>query len=81
MNQLEHIFSTIIRQPANGKQVQSWKRSCWDVLLALTGTMAITLLIDSFSLKRVPNISLIYLLAVLILGSRRGLLPRFYRRW
>jgi two-component system sensor histidine kinase KdpD len=35
--------------------------------------MAITLLIDSFSLKRVPNISLIYLLAVLILGSRRGL--------
>ncbi|HEX7737761.1 MAG TPA: ATP-binding protein [Ktedonobacteraceae bacterium] len=74
MNQLKHFLSAITQQSANGKQKRSWKRSCWDALLAAVSTMAITLILYSFHLyPDIPNISLVYLLAVLILGSTRGL--------
>jgi two-component system, OmpR family, sensor histidine kinase KdpD len=74
MHQFKHLLSATLQPPAGIKQKRSWKRYCLDTLLAVIGTIAITLAIYSFQLyPRIPNISLVYLLVVLILGSTRGL--------
>ncbi|HEU5384005.1 MAG TPA: ATP-binding protein [Ktedonobacteraceae bacterium] len=52
----------------------SWRSLLWDTLLALVGTGAMTMLLYGLHLyPRIPNISLVYLLAVLALASTRGL--------
>src|SRR3989442_278679 len=67
MHQLKHIFSF-------AEQKRPWKRFVLDTLLALAGSFTVTLLIYSLQLyPRIPNISLIYLVVVLALGSTRGL--------
>ncbi len=49
-------------------------RSLWDCVLALLGTLSVTLLIYWFGFYPfIPNISLIYLVIVLALASTRGL--------
>lgn len=74
MHQFKQLFWETIRQSVNIRQKRSLKRSCSDLLLAVVNIMAITLVIAHFQLyPRIPNISLVYLLIVLILGSTRGL--------
>lgn len=74
MNWLKHLLFVNVQQPAGTKQKRSWKSYCEDGLLAISGTMAITLVIYGFRLyPRIANISLVYLLVVLALGSMRGL--------
>ena len=74
MQQFKHLLLAKGQQSANIKQRQLWKRYCWDAFLAVVGTIAITLVIYGFRLyPKIPNISLVYLLVVLILGSTRGL--------
>lgn len=56
------------------QQKWQWKRFLWDTLLALMGTLVMTMTIYWFRLyPRIPNISLIYLVAVLALAGTRGL--------
>lgn len=51
-----------------------WKRYLWDASLALLGSLTVTLFIYGLHLyPRIPNISLIYLIVVLALGSTRDL--------
>lgn len=51
-----------------------WRSYLGDALLALAGSLLVTLFIYSLHLyPRIPNVSLIYLLVVLALGSTRGL--------
>lgn len=68
MHQFKRIilFSLRLKRP--------WKRSLWDALLALIGSLTVTLSIYGLHLyPHIPNISLIYLIVVLALGSTRGL--------
>jgi two-component system, OmpR family, sensor histidine kinase KdpD len=61
------------------KQKRSWKRFFWDGLLALVGSLLVTLFIYALSLyPRIANIELIYLIVVLALASTRGLLPAIF---
>ncbi len=56
------------------KQRLSWKRYFWDATLALLSSLALSVLLYfSHAYPRVPNISLIYLVVVLVLASTRGL--------
>jgi two-component system, OmpR family, sensor histidine kinase KdpD len=58
------------------KQKYSWKRYFWDTLLALTGSLVVTILLYAFrSYPRIPNVLMIYLVLVLLLASTRGLFP------
>lgn len=51
-----------------------WKECFWDALLALVGSLVVTFLIYGLHLyPHIANISLIYLLVVLALGSTRSL--------
>ena len=51
----------------------NWQRYVWDSVLALVGTMFTTLILYAFQLyPLIPNISIVYLLVVLILASTRG---------
>ncbi|HEY1348269.1 MAG TPA: ATP-binding protein [Ktedonobacteraceae bacterium] len=53
-----------------------WRRTLWDTLLALIGACAMTMILYGLHLyPRIPNISLVYLLVVLVLASTRGLYP------
>ncbi len=55
---------------------QSWTRYLLDTVLALLSTALVTAIIYGLALyPRIPNISFIYLLAVLALASTRGLYP------
>src|SRR5579875_1121917 len=48
----------------------------WDTLMALLGTLAVTMILYGLHLyPRIPNISLVYLVVVLTLASTRGLYP------
>ncbi len=68
MHQFKHIILLGLRLK------RPWKRYLWDSLLALVGSLAVTLFIYGLHLyPRIPNISLIYLIVVLALGSTRGL--------
>src|SRR5215467_11749107 len=50
-----------------------WHRSVMDSLLAVGGALAITGIIYAFHLyPTIPNISIVYLLLILILASTRG---------
>lgn len=58
------------------KRSYSWKRYLWDSLLALASTLFVTTLLYVFqAYSRVQNITIIYLVVVLVLASTRGLLP------
>ncbi len=51
----------------------NWQRYLWDSLLAIAGTALTTLILFTFHLyPLIPNISIVYLLGVLILASTRG---------
>lgn len=51
----------------------------WDTLLALVATSAMTLILYGLHLyPRIPNISLVYLLVVLVLASTQGLYPAVF---
>jgi two-component system, OmpR family, sensor histidine kinase KdpD len=68
MRQFKHIIVSAwwLKRP--------WKRWFWDALLALVGSLAVTLCIYALRLyPHIPNISLVYLIVVLALGSTRGL--------
>src|SRR2546425_754459 len=68
MYQLKHIFLFAVGQK------RPWKRYALDTLLALAGSFVVTLLIYGLRLyPLIPNISLVYLVVVLALGSTRGL--------
>lgn len=74
MLQFKRTIATKLKQSASMRQKWLWKRYFWDMLLALAGTTAVTLVVYSLHLyPKIPNISLVYLLVVLILGSVRGL--------
>ena len=74
MQQFQQLFLANIRQPASIRPKPSLKRYCLDALLAFAGTIAITLVLYGFHLyPTIRNISLVYLLVVLALGSTRGL--------
>lgn len=74
MQQARHIAARGLKVSAGIRQKLSWKHSFWDATLALTGTVAVTVLIYMLKLyPKIPNISLAYLLVVLLLGSTRGL--------
>ena len=52
---------------------KSWRSYLFDSLLAAGGALAITGIIDAFHLyPTIPNISIVYLLLILILASARG---------
>lgn len=56
------------------KVVRHWRRYFIESLLAIAGSLSITIVIHVFHLyPRIPNISLVYLLIVLVLASTRGL--------
>jgi two-component system sensor histidine kinase KdpD len=74
MQQFQQLFLANIRQPASIRQKRPVKRYLWDALLAFAGTIVITLVLYTFHLyPTIRNISLVYLLVVLVLGSTRGL--------
>lgn len=74
MRQLKNLLFTNVQQPGIVRQRPSWKQYGWDALLAFLGTIVITLVLYGFQLyPNIRNISLVYLLVVLILGSTRGL--------
>ncbi|HEY0753966.1 MAG TPA: ATP-binding protein [Ktedonobacteraceae bacterium] len=74
MHQLKDLYSATIHLTTNIGQKRSWRRYCWDVLLAFIGTVVITLVLYGFHLyPTIRNVSLVYLLVVLGLGSTRGL--------
>ena len=74
MRQFKHLLFTNIQWSTSNRQKRPWKRYCLDALLAVVGTLAITLIIYAFKLyPKISNIDLVYLLVVLVLGSRRGL--------
>lgn len=69
MDQLKHLLVPVLRW-------RLWRRILWDTLLALFGTCAMTMILYGLQLyPRIPNISLVYLLVVLVLASTRGLYP------
>lgn len=56
-----------------GRSVKSWRHYLLESLLAGGGALAITGLIDVFHLyPTIPNISMVYLLLILVLASTRG---------
>jgi len=58
------------------KQKYPWKRYFWDILLALVGVVIVSTFLYAFQLyPRIPNISIVYIVVVLLLGSTRGLFP------
>ena len=74
MQQFKQLFLANIRQPVGARQKGSLKRYSLDTLLAVGGTIAITLVLYGLHLyPTIRNISLVYLLVVLLLGSTRGL--------
>src|SRR5579859_973991 len=74
MQQFKQLFLANIRQPVGARQKGLLKRYSLDTLLAVGGTIAITLVLYGLHLyPTIRNISLVYLLVVLLLGSTRGL--------
>lgn len=74
MQQMKQIVAAGLKAPAGIREKRSWKHSFWDAALALAGTVAVTILLYMLKLyPKIPNISLAYLLVVLLLGSTRGL--------
>ena len=68
MSTLEHVLPPIVAPSAF-----SWKRYLLDSLLAFTGAMLVTGVLYLFQLyTRISNISIVYLLVVLALASKRG---------
>ncbi len=68
MSQVEHLPSLEVREEAR------WRRYLFDALLAIVGALLVTGIIYAFHLyPNIPNISLTYLLVVLVLASTRGL--------
>ncbi len=52
---------------------RSWQRTFWDTVLAIVGPLLITIPLIVFHLyPAIPNISIVYLLVVLVLASIRG---------
>lgn len=73
MYQLKHLVASLMKWPI------WWWRMLWDTLLALVATSAMTLILYGLHLyPRIPNISLVYLLVVLVLASTRGLYPAVF---
>src|SRR5437868_6021559 len=67
MSTVEHAL------PAEVHNTLSWRRFLLDSLLAVVGAMLVTGIIYTFQLyPRIPNISIVYLLVVLVLASTRG---------
>ncbi|HEY3993924.1 MAG TPA: ATP-binding protein [Ktedonobacteraceae bacterium] len=74
MQQFKQLFLANVRQQENIRQKRSFRRYFLDIFLAVVGNLAITLVIYSLHLyPTIRNISLVYLLVVLMLGSTRGL--------
>src|SRR5579883_2637846 len=70
MYQLKHILLAVLKWKV------SWRSFLWDTLMALLGTLAVTMILYGLHLyPRIPNISLVYLVVVLTLASTRGLYP------
>src|SRR6266704_5207006 len=68
MSQVEHLPSLEAREGPR------WRRYLIDSILAIVGTLIITAIIYTLHLyPTIPNISLAYLLVVLVLASTRGL--------
>ena len=68
MSELEHLPSVEAREGP------LWRRYLIDGILAIVGSLLLTVLLYALRLyPSIPNISLIYLLLVLALGSTRGL--------
>ncbi|HEY0753510.1 MAG TPA: DUF4118 domain-containing protein [Ktedonobacteraceae bacterium] len=66
-----HILERIPQMP--GRFAKSWRHYLLESLLAGGGALAITGLIDAFHLyPTIPNISMVYLLLILVLASTRG---------
>jgi two-component system sensor histidine kinase KdpD len=67
MSTVEHVL------PVEAHNTLSWQRYLLDSVLALVGAMLVTGIIYTFQLyPRIPNISIVYLLVVLVLASTRG---------
>src|SRR5438132_3363911 len=67
MSTIEHVL------PVEAHGVFPWQRYLLDTVLAFGGAMLVTGIIYLFQLyPRIPNISIVYLLAVLALASTRG---------
>ena len=62
--------------PLPGRPAKSWRHYLLESLLAVGGALAITGIIDAFHLyPTIPNISVVYLLLILVLASTRGRYP------
>src|SRR5215471_4461623 len=67
MRTLEHVL------PSKGYLMAQWPRYLLDSVLACSGSLLITGIIFAFQLyPRIPNISIVYLLVVLVLAITRG---------
>src|SRR5438067_2933900 len=67
MSTIEHVL------PVEAHNVLPWQRYLLDSVLAFGGAMLVTWVIYLFQLyPRIPNISIVYLLVVLLLASTRG---------
>src|SRR5215469_1936981 len=67
MSAVEHL------SPIGQSKTRSWEQYLLDGVLAVVGTMLVTGIIAVFQLyPRIPNISIVYLLVVLLLASIRG---------
>src|SRR5947209_4842911 len=67
MSAVEHIM------PIGGSKVRPWQQYLLDTVLAFLAALLVTGVIFAFKLyPRIPNISIVYLLAVLALASTRG---------
>ncbi len=67
MKNVEHLL------PIETSKKRSWQQYVLDSVLAFVGSMLVTAIIYVFQLyPRIPNISIVYLLPVLLLASARG---------
>ena len=67
MRTVEHLL------PIEGSKWRLWQQYLLDSVLAFVGSMLVTGVIYIFQLyPRIPNISIVYLLVVLLLASTRG---------
>jgi two-component system, OmpR family, sensor histidine kinase KdpD len=67
MSTIEHIL------PVEVQMGHPWQRYLLDSMLAFVGAMLVTMIIFLLQLyPRIPNISIVYLLVVLLLASTRG---------
>jgi two-component system, OmpR family, sensor histidine kinase KdpD len=67
------MYSTSSITTLAARADRNWQRYVWDTLLAIIGTLLTTLVLYTFRLyPLIPNISIVYLLVVLILASTRG---------